>query len=82
MDTDAPSEIFGVNVDIRESDLARFDAELLPSQFSDPDRAASEEAPLAERGPLFPVFRALLSAVLALLVCESGLACWLGRRTA
>ena len=81
-DADAPAALFGVNVDTRESDLVRLDRDLLPSQFSEADPAATVETPLAERGPLFPLFRALLSAVLVLLVCESCFACWLGRKTA
>ena len=76
------AEVFGVNVDAAESDLARFEAELLPVQFSDVDLAAPAEATLADRGSQFPLYRLLLAALLVLLIAESTAACWLGRRTA
>jgi hypothetical protein len=70
---------FAVNVDPRESDLARLESESLPSQFRrEPTPAADEPISLAasETGSYF---RWLLMAVLALLVIEPCLAWQFGR---
>jgi hypothetical protein len=72
---DAPVERYAVNVDTRESNLERFDPELLPSQFRGEVRAASAVPQLpAVRPP--ELFRPALIGVLGLLLLETLLA-WL-----
>jgi hypothetical protein len=74
------TEQFAVNLDTRESDLARFDPELLPSQFSRQWQSPAS-APLAAlpspSGTSY--FRGLLAAVLVLLLVDPALAWYLGR---
>lgn len=72
---------YAVNVNPRESDLARFDPELLPSQFSrEPQPADDEDSPpnLAA-SDAHSYFRWLLGGVLALLLIEPVLAWRFGR---
>lgn len=73
---------FALNVDTRESQLERIDADLLPSQFQtqwSEDAAASGHVEAA--GPS-QLFRYVLGAVLLLLLCESFLAWFFGRSDA
>ena len=73
---------YAVNLDTRESQLERLDAELLPSQFQ---RGADETGqPAARVESLSPSqsFRYLLAVVLLLLLCETFLAWFLGRSAA
>ncbi|MEX2172980.1 MAG: hypothetical protein WD872_01375, partial [Pirellulaceae bacterium] len=70
---------FAVNLNARESDLARFDPELLPSQFN---READAGAPAvtqraASEGESY--FRLLLSLVVLLLLVDPCLAWYFGR---
>jgi len=70
---------FAVNVNPRESDLARFDPELLPSQFSreiEPGDERSAPA-LASEGASY--FRLLLGLLLVLVIVEPCLAWYFGR---
>lgn len=67
------SQWFAVNVDSRESDLTRFDADLLPSQFRR-DFAADEAAPSLPSTRPVQYFRYLLGMVLILLIVETFLA--------
>jgi hypothetical protein len=73
-------EQFAVNLDTRESDLARFDPELLPSQFSR-QWQSSASSPLTTIPPASGAsyFRWLLTAVLVLLMVDPALAWYLGR---
>jgi hypothetical protein len=73
-------EQFAVNLDTRESDLARFDPELLPSQFSR-QWQSSASSPLTTIPPAVGAsyFRWLLTAVLVLLMVDPALAWYLGR---
>ncbi len=72
------TQLFGVNVDTRESSLERFDAELLPSQFnpSPDEELQSGSGPAAGRSG--QLFRYILAAVLLLLVGETALGGWFG----
>ncbi|MHB8970533.1 MAG: BatA domain-containing protein [Pirellulaceae bacterium] len=73
---------YAVNLDTRESQLERWDAELLPSQFQ---RGAEDGAePAARSDSLSPSqsFRYLLAVVLLLLLCETFLAWFFGRSAA
>ncbi|HTN75778.1 MAG TPA: VWA domain-containing protein [Pirellulaceae bacterium] len=71
----ATSQLFAVNVNTRESDLARVDPETLPSQLSrDLPSESSPVAALAGGGHPAELFRYFLSAVLVLLVVETVLA--------
>jgi hypothetical protein len=74
------TEQFAVNLDTRESDLVRFDPDLLPSQFSRQWQSSANSPlttiPLAA-GTSY--FRWLLTAVLVLLMIDPALAWYLGR---
>jgi hypothetical protein len=71
---------FAVNVNTRESDLSRFDPELLPSQFSrEPLAPGDEGAPGLTVSDSASYFRWLLGSVLALLLVEPILAWRFGR---
>jgi hypothetical protein len=70
---------FAVNVNPRESDLARFDPELLPNQIHREPVAAPEESTLATARDSSSYYRLFLFAVLGLLFLEPALACWFGR---
>lgn len=70
---------FAVNVNPRESDLARFDPELLPSQIHREPLAADEPAALATTSDSSSYFRLFLYAVLGLLLLEPVLAWQFGR---
>jgi hypothetical protein len=70
---------FAVNVNPRESNLTRFDPELLPSQIHREPLAGHEDPALAATRDSSSYFRGLLCAVLALLFVEPALAWWFGR---
>jgi len=77
--TSGSPQKFAVNVNPRESDLARFDPELLPSQFSrelEPGDEPSAPA-LASEGTSY--FRLLLGLLLVLVLVEPCLAWYFGR---
>jgi hypothetical protein len=77
----AAPQLLAVNIDARESDLSRVSEASLPDAFW--SEAEAQPAATAATGPTaVPLFRYLLAAVAALLLAESGLACWLARRTA
>jgi hypothetical protein len=76
----APSQTFAVNVDPLESDLARVDPDLLPSQFQHDLRADSAAPPKLPGGRPWPLFRLALGCVLALVLVETLLA-WLFGKT-
>lgn len=70
---------FAVNLNTRESDLARFDADLLPSQVSRKLHAEGDSPPSLATGPGRSFFRLLLTAMLALVILEPCLAWYFGR---
>jgi hypothetical protein len=68
-------QVFAVNVDTRESDLARFDPAELPDVFDREDQPREDGTPLlASSGPRRELFRLLLYGVFVLLIVESFLA--------
>jgi hypothetical protein len=82
------SELFALNVDTRESNLAKLDLEELKNgvwsgvafeSFDGQSAADSQATPTVRRDSLH---QWILWCVFALLVTESGAACWLGRRSA
>ena len=74
------SRWYGVNVDTRESDLERYDPELLPNQFNQDFQLDSPDAALPAGKPA-QYFRYFLAAVLVLLLVETFLAWRFGNRT-
>jgi len=64
---------YAVNVNPRESDLVRFDPELLPAQLRREPVTTTESMALAETGSI-PHFRWLLGTVLVLLIIDPLLA--------
>jgi hypothetical protein len=70
---------FAVNINPRESDLARFDAELLPSQLVREPMAIEDDQPAAGARDSSSYFRLFLFAVLGLLILEPILAWQFGR---
>ena len=70
---------FAVNVNTRESDLTRYDPELLAGYFSRELFSSEDASPslLVDGGKSY--FRVLLCAMLALLICEPCLAWYFGR---
>lgn len=70
---------FAVNVHPRESDLARFDPELLPSQLLREPVATENDQPLAAPAESPSYFRTFLFCVLGLLLIEPVLAWHFGR---
>ena len=70
---------FAVNVNPRESDLARFDPELLPSQIHREPLGVNEPATIAATRDSSSYFRYVLFAVLGLLLLEPVLAWQFGR---
>ena len=73
--------LYAVNVDTKESDLTRFDADLLPSQFSEEfttDGSLSLDLSLAKK---WPVFQYVLLLLFGLLLLETALAWYFGRVT-
>jgi hypothetical protein len=70
---------FAVNVNPREGDLARYDAELLPPQFHREGIPAGAPPTSYSGGNSQSYFRWLLGAVLALLFIEAALAWQMGR---
>jgi len=75
-----PVQRFAVNVNPRESDLARLDPKLLPSQFSRGPLDQVDEEAMLPAGNAAAYFRWLLGVVLALLVAEPCLAWHFGGR--
>ena len=71
------AESFAVNVDTRESDLQRFDPELLPSQFNQDFSLDADAASLPATKPM-EYFRWFLGAVFVLLLAESFAAWYFG----
>jgi hypothetical protein len=76
----AAPQIFAVNVDPREGQLERYDAALLPSQFtaSQPATRASEDTALP--AAMHSWYRVCLAALLALVLTETALGRWFGQR--
>jgi hypothetical protein len=70
---------FAVNLNTRESDLTRFDPELLPSQFSRELHSQGDPPPALAPGPGRSLFRWLLGAMLILVIVEPCLAWYFGR---
>jgi hypothetical protein len=70
---------FAVNVNPRESDLARFDPELLPSQLAREPIGAEDDQPLTGTRDSSSYYWALLAGVLGLLLVEPVLAWHFGR---
>jgi len=76
-----PSQRFAVNLRPRESDLERFDSELLPGQFDPEFRLGKTDAGLPSTKPA-QYFRYLLGLVLVLLLTETTLAWYFGNASA
>ena len=76
------AEVFAVNIDSRESDPARFDRDLLPSQFQSEFTSDGAEVPTLPTSKTQPFFRYLLMGVFGLLLCETLLAWKFGHSTA
>jgi hypothetical protein len=72
------SQSFAVNVDTQESDLQRFDPELLPSQIQQGFHFTDAPGPTPSTRPT-QYFRYILAAVLVLLLVESFLAWFFSR---
>ncbi len=70
---------YAVNVNTRESNLERFDAELLPSQFQSDYKIDDLEKPQLPSTNRSQLFQYVLVLVLLLLFCESFLAYHFGR---
>jgi hypothetical protein len=68
-----------VNVNPRESDLARFDPDLLPSQFNRELHTDGDPPPSLAPGEGASYFRLLLGLVLLLLIADPCLAWYFGR---
>lgn len=71
------AELFAVNTNTRESDLRRFDPELLPSQFNQDFSLDADAASLPATRPM-EYFRWFLGAVFVLLLAESFAAWYFG----
>jgi len=76
-----PSQRFAVNLRPRESDLERFDSDLLPGQFDPEFRLGKTDAGLPSTRPA-QYFRYLLGLVLVLLLTETTLAWYFGNASA
>lgn len=75
------TQLFAVNVDPRESDLARISRDELPPELSREVEAADRDVSSAAlAGPRWHLYRWLLGLVLALLVTETWLAWRFGNR--
>jgi len=70
-------ELFALNVNARESDLERFDPELLPSEFNQDFSPGADEVSLPTTKPM-QYFRWFLGAVFVLLLVESFAAWYFG----
>jgi hypothetical protein len=70
----AAAQLVAVNIDTRESDPSRIGSDLLPAPFGEPQaiEVAAAAAPAARIS--WPLFRAVLGALLLLLMAESVLA--------
>ena len=66
-----PAQTFAVNVDTQESDLTRFDVEMLPSQFSRDLKMDDNLVPQLAGGAVSSLFPYFLAAVLVLLIAET-----------
>jgi hypothetical protein len=73
---------YAVNLDTRESQLERLNAEMLPSQFQRGADEAGQPAARVDSPRPSQLFRYLLAAVLLLLLCETFLGWFLGRSAA
>ena len=73
------SQIFAVNVNTRESNLERFDSELLPSQFDTGYEVEDLESPQLPSSTGSQLFQYALMLLLLLLFSESILAWFFGR---
>jgi hypothetical protein len=74
-------ELFAVNVDTRESNLARFDRELLPEAFADTEQIEDIRRSGDGQAGGLPIHRAFLGILLALIVAEAAMAWRLGRHS-
>jgi hypothetical protein len=75
------TQLFAVNVDTRESDLARISRDELPPELSrEVETADRDVSSAALAGPRWHLYRWLLGLVLALLVTETWLAWRFGNR--
>jgi hypothetical protein len=74
-----PAQQLAVNLNTRESDLARLDPELLPSQFSRELAEPGQPPPALATAQGRSFFRLLLSAMLVLVLVEPCLAWYFGR---
>jgi hypothetical protein len=72
------SEFFTANVNTRESNPARFDAELLPSQFQQASAGQSVEEAFIPALAQSQYYRLFLSLMLGLLLLETFYAWWIG----
>lgn len=75
------TRLYAVNVDTKESDLTRFDTDLLPSQFTEEfttDGSLRLDLSLAKK---WPVFQYVLLLLFGLLLLETALAWYFGRVT-
>jgi hypothetical protein len=73
---------YAVNLDTRESQLERLDADLLPSQFQRGTADAAQHDARADGLSPSQSFRYVLAVVLLLLLCETFLAWFVGRSAA
>jgi hypothetical protein len=76
---DQPAQQLAVNLNTRESDLARLDPDLLPSQFSRELAEPGQPPPTIASSQGRSFFRLLLSAMLVLVLVEPCLALYFGR---
>jgi len=80
--TAIPPQWFAVNIATEESDLARYDPELLPAALKEHEDLESVELASTTRAARHPWFRYILILVGAMLLGESALAWRLGTRSA
>lgn len=75
------SQLYAVNLDTGESRLDRVEPEALPELFRRESAAENQNGAHMQVAKPFPLFRYILAGVLALLLCETTLACLFGRAT-
>jgi hypothetical protein len=79
---DGQRRIFAVNVDTDESSLDALDPEAVPQTAVPADQQAAQALVQHQAEKTDWLARLLLAALIGLLIAESSLACWMGRRLA
>ena len=74
------TQYFAVNLNTRESNLERYDSQLLPSQFAQEEKAHVAGLPSVSGASGSQLFQYVLVFVLVLLFAESTLAWMFGRQ--